>query len=143
VPRGEIRFAEPFVDDVRALMARGSCTIAEAVEHLATGAQDSAGVLRNVLFLIAGGALSPFACVHQVASDAPSRIASDVVERALTETADREQTRGVIPSAIYGNGVSMDATTARALLAWSRQPGRASIIDASALATYARLGLLA
>ena len=143
VPRGEIRFAEPFVRDVRALMAAGSCTIGDAVARLGKGGQYPAGILRNLLFLIAGGALSPFARPHRVAAEAPSRVASPVVERALTEVAKGERARAVIPSTIYGNGVELDAAEARALLEWAQQPGTATMIAAPRSATYARLGIVA
>jgi len=139
VPRGEIRFAEPFVQDVRALMADGSCTIGEAVGFLSQGGQDTSGVLRNVLFLIAAGALVPFAFPHRVPAGAQSRLVTGVVHRALTEAADSERGRGVIPSMVYGNGVEMDAAAARALLEWSE--GKPTV-DAQRLATYARLGFV-
>jgi SAM-dependent methyltransferase len=142
VPRGEIRFAEPFIHDLRTMMAGGSCTIGEAVAVLSQGGQDAAGILRNVLFLIAGGALSPFARLHRVAAGTPLRLASGVVQRALAEAVDAERGRIVVPSAIYGNGVELDSTEAQSLLGWSQQPAVPKI-DAQRLATYARLGLMA
>jgi hypothetical protein len=141
VPRGEIRFAEPFIHDVRALMADGSRTIGEAVARLRKGGQDPAGILRNVLFLIAGDVLAPFAFPHRVTAGAPSRLSTGLVQRALTEAAESERGRTVIPSAVYGNGVEMDAAEARALLEWSQQPGT-TMIDAQRLAMYARLGFV-
>ena len=77
------------------------------------------------------------------------------MERALADAAGRERGNAVIPSAVYGNGVEMDAAEARALLEWSQRPGPPEggpydsaarpwtpVIDAQRLATYARLGFV-
>ena len=144
VPRGDIHFADPFIHDIRALAAGGSCTIGEAVAFLSQRGQDAAGsILRNVLFLIAGGALSPFARRHGAMTAAPSRIATGVVHHALVEAAGAERDPSVIPSPIHGNGVQLDRAEARALLDWAQRPAAPSIIAAQTLATYARLGLVA
>jgi SAM-dependent methyltransferase len=144
VPRGEIRFAEPFIRDVRALIAGGSYTLAETIARLSEDGQDKAGVARNILFLIAGGRLTPFARRHRIATGTPTRLATGIAERALAEAAESEPGRTVIPSAIYGNGVEINAAEAGALLEWSRQPGVRPMAEVERrLANYSRLGLVA
>jgi SAM-dependent methyltransferase len=143
VPRGEMRFQEPFIRDVRALMTRGSCTFEHAVAHLGDGSHDRAGIGRNLLFLVAGGMLAPFACEHHVTGASPSKIATPIVERALIEAAGSSRTRSVIPSAVFGNGVEMDAAEARSLLDWSQRHDSPIPDVERRLAMYTRLGFIA
>jgi SAM-dependent methyltransferase len=142
VPRGEMRFQESFIRDVRALMTRGSCTFRDAVANLG-GGHDTAGVERNLLFLTAGGSLAPFASEHRITTAAPSKIATAIVEKALTEAAGSHRTRSVIPSSVYGNGVEMDAAEARRLLDWSQRPDRPVPEVEPRLEMYTRLGFIA
>jgi SAM-dependent methyltransferase len=129
VPRGEIRFQEPFIRDVRTLFAGGSWPFGEAVEQLSRQGQDRAAISRNLLFLVANGGLAPFArrCENPAAN--PTRLANPMVERAIAAASSRAG-RHVIPSDVAGNGVELDATAAVALLEWSRdvsgRPGLAT-----------------
>ena len=66
VPRGEIAFHDDFIRDVRVLMARGSMSIADAVESLAARAANAEEIARNLIFLVAAGVLIPFARPHVV-----------------------------------------------------------------------------
>jgi SAM-dependent methyltransferase len=142
VPRGEMRFQEPFIRDLRALMSRGSFTFRDVVAMLAADGQDVTAITRNLLFLIAGGSLAPFARAYQADSTPPSSIATPVVERALADAAAGARPRAVIPSTTYGNGIELDAADARALLEWSQRPADRSVAFDRRLATYARLGLV-
>ena len=147
VPRGEIRFHEPFIRDVRALFARGSWTFGEAVEQLAQRGQDREGIARNLSFLVAGGALAPFARRGASVTATPTRLANGIVEHAISAASSHPHRR-VIPSAVAGNGVELDAETI-AMLAGSsvgwpdlvKQAGPDSSMSRR-LTTLARLGIL-
>lgn len=98
VPRGTIGFRGEFIDDLRTLMARGPRTIGDAVVALSAGRRDPVEITRNLLFLIAGGVLMPFArtTLPRPAHDVVTRIFEYVVEH---------QTPFAIPSEILGNGI--------------------------------------
>ena len=141
VPRGQVRFQEAFVGDVKTLMACGSHTVGEAVATLAAGGQEPSTVERNLLYLVAGGVLAPFAAAH---SPDLTRITgvTRVVERALTDAVTRQRDRVILPSAVGGNGLQIDAAEARDLLEWCRGGAVASQAIEPRLARYARLGLV-
>ena len=118
VPRGEVRFQEDFVADLRPIMSRGSTTIGEAVSTLGGGKRDATEIARNLLFLVAAGTLTPFAQVHHSNGHVtPRRLAKGIVERALASALDR-RARRVIPSEVLGNGVVIQPVEALAVSEW-------------------------
>jgi hypothetical protein len=123
-------------------MGAGSCTVGDAVRALAGRGEDKVGIARNLLFLVAAGVLAPFAKAARVALTPPASIASPVVELALEDAATRAGSRRAIPSAIYGNGVEMDAGDARAVLDWARGRSVPPGFVERRLPTLARLGLV-
>lgn len=142
VPRGEIRFQEPFIRDVRALFGQGAWPFGAAVDQLSQQGQDRAGISRNLLFLVAAGALAPFARGSETAAAEPAMFASPMVERAIAAASSRAG-RQVIPSEVAGNGVEIDAGIATALLEWHQ--GRTRRADAAfsrRLDTLLRLGIV-
>jgi SAM-dependent methyltransferase len=148
VPRGEIRFHEPFISDVRTLFERGSWSFAHAVDRLSKHGQDRAAIARNLSFLVAGGALAPFARRCDTITATPTRLANAIVERAVSVAAMHPHRR-VIPSAVAGNGVALDDGAIAALAEWSPcRPGvarHAQRSDSSLsrrLTTLARLGIV-
>lgn len=82
MPRGRVRFQPAFIAALRALMAKGSIRLGDAVVRLANG-QTAPEVARNLLWLVAAGMLSPLG------------------EATARETQVREALRqmGVVPSA--------------------------------------------
>jgi SAM-dependent methyltransferase len=142
VPRGEIRFREAFIRDVRARLAQGSWRFGSLVASLADSGQDAAGIARNLMFLVAGGALAPFAVACPVPVAAPVRLADPRVSAALTDIVARN-TRRAVPSTMHGNGVLVDPADARALLDWTDGGSRSTAAVARLLPTFARLGLVA
>jgi SAM-dependent methyltransferase len=117
VPRGEVRFQEDFVADLRPIMSRGSTTIGEAVSRL-RGGRDATEIARNLMFLVAAGTLTPFAQVHHSDGNVKARqLARGVVERAVTSALDRRERR-VIPSEVLGNGVVIEPVEALAVSEW-------------------------
>jgi predicted O-methyltransferase YrrM len=118
VPRGEVRFQEDFVADLRPIMSRGSTTIGEAVSTLRGDKRDAIEIARNLVFLVAAGTLTPFAKVHRSDGNVQRRrLAKAVVERAIASALDRRGRR-VIPSEVLGNGVVIQPVEALALTAW-------------------------
>jgi SAM-dependent methyltransferase len=118
VPRGEVRFQEDFVADLRPIMSRGSTTIGEAVSTLRGDRRDATEIARNLVFLVAAGTLTPFAQVHRSDGNVKRRrLAKAVVERAIASALDRRGRR-VIPSEVLGNGVVIQPIEALALTEW-------------------------
>jgi hypothetical protein len=118
VPRGEIGFHEGFIRDVRALMARGSVPIADAVASLSQHGGNAEEIARNLIFLVAAGVLLPFARAHAVDNRAPGGEprATPMLERAIA-CAIGEQKGCTVPSEVMGNGFPLDPDEARAVQA--------------------------
>jgi hypothetical protein len=149
VPRGEIRFQDAFVRDVRALFAQRSWPFAEAVTKLRNAGvasragqdQDSAAVARNLMFMVASGVLAPFASATTEGQRPPTRLANATVESAIDDTSVRPDRR-LIPSTVHGNAVEIDAETANALATWSRGEAVPEAFVSRRLPTLARLGIV-
>ncbi|HTM04514.1 MAG TPA: methyltransferase regulatory domain-containing protein [Vicinamibacterales bacterium] len=154
VPRGEIRFGDEFIHDVRRHVADGSWQIGDLVTTLGRAegrspreCQDASAIVRNLLFLVAGGALVPHARARRVPAGTLTRLGSPAIAAALADAAARGVRRPV-PSSIYGNGVMVEPSEARALLDWSqstdaRGSAARSFPSARRLKVLARLGLVA
>lgn len=120
VPRGNIRFRGEFVHDLRALMANGTTTIGDAVIALSGGRHDPAEITRNLIFMVAAGALTPFHVAAPQRAHGPGRrAATATVERILAFAVDHRSTRA-LPSGILGNGVMVDPLEALAITEWLR-----------------------
>lgn len=139
VPRGDLRFGDEFVAALRALLARGSLTLGAAAAELGGAQRDPAEILRNLVYLIAAGALQPFARARQIERPRGRLgFASDTVERAVRYVALHRETRAV-PSTVLGNGVEIDPPAAERMLAAVEVEHAADPL----VATWLRLGLLA
>src|SRR5256885_223563 len=143
VPRGEIAFHDDFIRDVRALMARGSMTIADAVESLAARAGNAEEIARNLNFLVAAGVLIPFARPHVVddSRQTPQYRATPMLERACAYAIDRGKGCSV-PSEIMGNGCPLEPADARAIRGALSRRERPDDHTRELMATLARLGLV-
>jgi SAM-dependent methyltransferase len=141
VPRGEIRFQDGFVAELRALVARGSFTVGDAAVQLGGAGRDAAEITRNLIYLIAAGALQPFAVAREVEpARQPPRFATPAVERAVAHAAETGTSRAA-PSAIVGNGVVIDAAAAvRAVAALAN--GELDRASDALLGTWRRIGLI-
>jgi len=142
VPRGEIAFHDGFVRDVRALMARGSLTIADAVASLSSRGGKADEIARNLIFLVAAGVLIPFAKACVVADTGSRRRyrATPMLERAIAYAIDED--RGCsVPSDVMGNGFPLEAGEARAVRD-ALAGGRPDEETRELVATLARLGLI-
>ena len=123
VPRGQITFQPDFMDALKSLLRGGSTTLAEAAMTLANAAKAAGGerrnhaeILRNIAFLVAGGALAPFAKVRRCSTPVEvTRPANAIVERSLGGII-RQQAARAIPSELLGNGVLVRPAEALAIV---------------------------
>ena len=140
VPRGEIAFHDGFIRDVRALMARGSLTIADAVASLSAHGGSADEIARNLIFLVAAGVLVPFAQAYPVADGSRRLRATPMLERALALVLDEGKGCSV-PSEVMGNGFPLEPADARGVR--SALEGRPTDEHTrELLATLARIGLM-
>ena len=142
VPRGEIAFSENFIRDVRALMARGSTTIADAVSSLSGHGGDADEIARNLIFLVAAGVLIPFAKTYAVDGGPSRRLrATPMLERAFDYALAAGRMCSA-PSEVMGNGFPIEPAEARAVR--DALSGKASPDAATRelMATLARVGLI-
>ena len=142
VPRGEIAFSEDFIRDVRALMARGSTTIADAVSSLSGHGGNADEIARNLVFLVAAGALIPFAKTYAVDGGPSRRLrATPMLERAFDYALAAGRMCSA-PSEVMGNGFPIEPAEARAVR--DALSGKASPDAATwdLMTTLARVGLM-
>jgi SAM-dependent methyltransferase len=113
VPRGDIRFQLDFIRALRGLLTGGAVALGDVMAALAGPDRDPVGTARNLAFLVASGALRPFARPQQLpARPTQPRAANPVVERVLQDAVSHGITRA-IPSAALGTG--MEVTAGQAL----------------------------
>jgi trans-aconitate methyltransferase len=117
VPRGVISFQRVFVDELRELMSRRSMSIDDIVAEMRGGGERGAAeIVRNLTFLVAAGALTPFARVHTYAErTGRPRPASATVKKMLEYAVEHRSAR-VLPSETLGNGVEIAFLEALAIL---------------------------
>jgi trans-aconitate methyltransferase len=116
VPRGVVSFQSRFVEEVQAMLSQGSMTIVDLLGALCGGPdRNSAEILRNITFLIAAGALTPFARLHRFEERmAPPGSANAQVRKVLDYSVEH-RTGCVIPSEVLGNGVEIEPLEALAI----------------------------
>jgi SAM-dependent methyltransferase len=141
VPRGEIRFQDDFIRELRSLMRGGPMTIGEAVTALGGEGKDSAGIARNLIFLVAAGALMPFAkAVRPVSNSKTPKFGSPTVALGLADVIEH-RARRAIPSQILGNGVEIHPIEAVAISEWVRGAQGVEALAARMEAEVTRLKL--
>jgi len=147
VPRGHISFQPDFIESLQGLLRHGSVTFGDAVAALSGKSRNTAEIARNLAFLVAGGALMPFARVYRY--DQPTEVrkpANAIVERSLRCIIEQRAARA-IPSELLGNGIVVKPPEALAiieLLSGSR-PGPSPVeqhVAATLLPNLARLKLV-
>ncbi len=121
VPRGALHFQVDFIEAIRSLMAGGSRTIGDAAESLSGAGRRDAPIVRNLLYLVAAGSLTPFArilrCAHSLGRHvrwADLQPANVTVARTLAHAVARGGVC-VIPSEVLGGGVRIELAEAVAL----------------------------
>jgi hypothetical protein len=125
VPRGQITFQPDFIEALKRLLHHGSVTFGDAVATLSGRNRNAAEIARNLAFLVAGGALMPFAHVYRY--DPPAEVhkpANELVERSLRCIIEQRVVRA-IPSELLGNGILVKPVEALAIidLLSGAQPG--------------------
>ncbi len=116
VPRGQISFQPDFIDELKSLLRNGSITLGKATAELGGKSRNVAEIVRNLAFLVAGGALTPFARVfhHELPAEV-RRPANAIVERSLACIIEQRAARA-IPSELLGNGVLVKPLEALAII---------------------------
>jgi ubiquinone/menaquinone biosynthesis C-methylase UbiE len=118
VPRGILRLQESFVRRLQGLMADGPITIGAAVSGLSHTVQEADESRRNLQYLVAAGALVPFARTTAPHASADERQpASETIARILRYCIERD-VECVLPSELMGNGVRITPAEAAAVSAW-------------------------
>ncbi|MGH8259599.1 MAG: methyltransferase regulatory domain-containing protein, partial [Steroidobacteraceae bacterium] len=109
VPRGHISFQPEFIERLRALLERGPMPLAQLAIALAgqgSGAPQSEA-LRNLLLLLAAGALQPFANVCDSSLHArPTAFANSTVAKIAAYVIETGESRA-LPSRILGYGLEL------------------------------------
>jgi predicted O-methyltransferase YrrM len=116
VPRGHISFQPDFIEALKSLLRHGSVAFGDAVATLAGRSRNTAEIARNLAFLVAGGALMPFARVYRY--DQPTEVhkpANGLVERSLRCIIEQRAARA-IPSELLGNGILVKPPEALAII---------------------------
>ena len=116
VPRGHISFQPDFIETLKGLLRQGSVTFGDAVAALSGKSRNTAEIARNLAFLVAGGALMPFAHVYRY--DQPTEVrkpANPLVERSLRCIIEERAARA-IPSELLGNGIVVKPPEALAII---------------------------
>lgn len=147
VPRGHITFQPDFIESLKALLRHGAVTFGDAVATLSGRSRNTAEIARNLAFLVAGGALMPFARVYRY--DRPTEVhkpANALVERSLRCIIEERAARA-IPSELLGNGVVVRPPEALAIieLLSGSPPGPSPVeqhVANTLLPTLARLKLV-
>jgi SAM-dependent methyltransferase len=116
VPRGHITFQPDFIDELRTLLDDGAVTIADAAASLGRRTRNTTEIIRNLAFLVAGGALSPFAKAYR-RTHPPEvhRPANAIVERTLAYILENRMARA-LPSELLGGGVPVTPLEAHAII---------------------------
>jgi SAM-dependent methyltransferase len=116
VPRGQISFQPDFIEELKSLLSTGSILLGDAVAELGGKGRNPAEIARNLVFLVAGGALAPFAKIYRYSLPTEvRRPANSVVERSLACVIEQRAPRA-IPSEILGNGVLIKPDEALAIV---------------------------
>ncbi len=116
LPRGAISFGENFIRALQAAMSRGSSGLWELTAELGRTRGSHQHILRNLLYLIAGGALTPFVSPFRVpATRSGLRFSGETVKRMFDVVAAGNG-RSWIASEIVGHGIALEPSEAAAVI---------------------------
>lgn len=138
VPRGVAHFQPAFMLRLRSLLLRGPLTIGAAVAELGGRCTRAAAdeIRRNLLYLVAAGALVPFARQPEQVETAEAvaargcKPANGVIERVLAYSSAR-QAQCVLPSEILGNGVRLTLAEAASVSRYLEGAGAGAECDSA------------
>ncbi len=117
VPRGEIRFQEDFVNDLRPLLTRRPVAIGDLLDRLHRPGRNADEILRNLTLLVAAGSLIPCARGDNRPAATLFSGMSTLTERILSFVNEHQVTR-TIPSEVTGHGLRLEPANARAIRDW-------------------------
>lgn len=138
VPRGVAHFQPAFMLRLRSLLLQGPITIGAAVAELCGGRTRAAAdeIRRNLLYLVAAGALVPFARQPEQVETAEAvaahgcKPANGIIERVLAHSI-AHQAQCVLPSEILGNGVRLTLAEAASVSRYLEGGSAASECDSA------------
>lgn len=114
VPRGALHLQPAFMADLRALVDKGPVTLGEAAMALSGVNGQVAAVIRNLVYLLAAGALMPL--VIPRAPPRPGGVGLDPVARTILSQVVSAGQPAVIPSPVLGTGVDVTVEEAQEIL---------------------------
>ena len=119
IPRGMLSFQTEFIADLRTSMQSGSMRIGDIVARLGSDGHNHnrREILQNLLYLVASGALTPFAQAGGYVEEGARRAASPAVAAALACCVGDEAPT-FVPCEALGNGVSVSRTEATQAQRW-------------------------
>ncbi|ALX45823.1 methyltransferase regulatory domain-containing protein [Burkholderia humptydooensis] len=117
IPRGAISFQPDFIADLRALMGQGAMRIGEIVTRLGGERRNPREIRQNLLFLVASGALTPFAQPGGHTETGARRAASPAAAAALASSVD-DAAPAYVPCEPLGNGIAVSPDEAAQALRW-------------------------
>ena len=136
VPRGILHFEDSFLSRLRPLLEPGPMTIGSAVKALARASRAATPeIRRNLQYLLAAGALMPFA----KPSTTDTRPGS--IERAL-EYSIEHQVDCVLPSEVLGSGIRVGPSQAVGIARYLAGDGNTEPQCADLVRRLRRLGVL-
>jgi hypothetical protein len=142
VPRGRITFDSRFIHELGGVMADGSAAIPQLVDALARVPGDRPGIVRNLLYLIAAGQLTPFARGRRSTVDCRRpRFTSPTIRKMVNRVATSGGS-GWIASQASGGGIKMDHTEARAVVDYVHRERPLRCPPTSQVERLLRLGIL-
>lgn len=144
VPRGRVNFHADFIQELRPLMSRGPATLRQVATALGGEIRNSGEIVRNLLYLVAAGVLTPFAKPFgPTGSHMPREFASTTVKRMFEDVAHADGP-GQIASEVVGSAIEMRPNDAAAVIEYltGRIRGEPKTALAELLPRLLRLGLL-
>ncbi len=144
VPRGNVRFQEDFIQQLKLVMTRGSVTMDSAIAALGSGGTGAAEIARNLAYLIAGGALAPFAKAHRPIPVEEIRQPANAIVGRILQYAVERGIDCILPSEVVGGGVRIQPQEALAVTQWLSGNRAVDAADPAVIAALrlSRLGLL-
>ncbi|WP_323120283.1 class I SAM-dependent methyltransferase [Burkholderia alba] len=135
IPRGVLHFQSDFVGDLRALMSQGAMRVEDIVARLSAPRRNPMEIRQNLLFLVAAGALTPFAKAGGY-PDPVSQPARNPAARYTLRQIVEQSTPGFVPCELLGNGLPVTVDEAAAAQRWIAHP------DTARPDRLARLGIV-
>ncbi|RKP47525.1 class I SAM-dependent methyltransferase [Trinickia fusca] len=124
IPRGVLSFQADFIGDLRSVLAQGAMRIGDIVARLSGPQRNAMEIRQNLLFLVAAGALTPFAKAGGYPNAASRQAENAVIGNAIKRIVERSEP-AFVPCELLGNGVLVNVEEAIAMERWLTDEGAA------------------